>query len=183
MRPGRVWYLLALLLIAGGVAWLVISFVSFGHQVNSLQRVPLPRGGQVNLAHSGGYVIYYEGPGAQSGQFPPFHVRVQAASAGAVVGSLTQYTAKVTYSVGGHSGRAVLALQVTHPGRFAVLTAGAPSNGSDLAFGSSVASAIVKIVLPSILLFGLGFALGLVILIVRLARRSRQRAQLARGYP
>lgn len=182
VRPGRVWYLLALLLIAGGIAWLVLAVVSFGNQVNSFQRVPLPAGGRVSLATSGGYVIYYEGPGAQSGHFPPFNVRVEPASAGAAVGSLRQYGASVTYGVGGHNGRAVLSLQVTHPGTFTVVTTGAPA-GSDLAFGHSVASSIVKIVVPSVLLIVLGVALGLVILIVRIVRRSRQRAQLARGYP
>ena len=180
VRPGRVWYLLALLLIAGGAAWLVASIVSFGNQVNSLQRVPLPQGGRVTLANSGGYVIYYEGPGAQSGRFPSFNVRVEPASPGAAVASLRQYGSTVTYSVGGHHGRAVLAVQVTHPGRFSVVAVGAPANGSDLAFGPSVARSIVKIVVPSLLLFLLGFALGLVVLIVRIVRRSRQRAQ---GYP
>jgi hypothetical protein len=183
VRPGRVWYLPALLLIAGAVAWLVVSIVSFGHQVNSLQRVPLPQGGHITLANSGGYVVYYEGPGAQSGHFGSFNVRVEPASAGAAVASLRQYGSTVTYSVGGHHGRAVLALQVTHPGRFTVLLTGAPSNGSDLAFGPSVAGSIVKIVVPSVLLFLLGLALGLVILILRIVRRSRQRALLAQGYP
>jgi hypothetical protein len=181
IRPGRVWYLLALLLVAGGVAWAVGSFISFGNQVNSLQRVPLPQGGRVNLAHSGGYVLYYEGPGAQSGHFPSFNVRVVPASPGAAVASLRQYVGTVTYAVGGHDGRAVLSLQVTHPGKFTIVAAG-PANGSDLAFGPSVASSIVKIVVPSVLLFLLGVALGLVILVVRIVRRSRQRAQLAPGY-
>ena len=183
VRPGRVWYLLSLLLIAGGVAWLVLAVISFGHQVNSLQRVPLPQGGHITLASSGGYVVYYEGPGAQSGHFGSFHVQVVPASPGAAVASLRQYGSTVTYSVGGHTGRAVLALQVTHGGRFRVVLAGAPTNGSDLAFGPSVASSIVKIVLPSILLFLLGLALALVILILRIVRRSRQRALLAQGYP
>jgi hypothetical protein len=182
VRPGRLWYLLALLLIVGGVAWLVVSVISLSHQVNSLQRVPLPQGGHITLASSGGYVVYYEGPGAQSGHFASFHVQVLPASPGAAVASLRQYGSTVTYSVGGHHGRAVLVLQVTHPGRFRVVLAGAPSNGSDLAFGSSVASSIVKIVVPSIGLVLLGLALALVILILRIVRKSRQRALLAQGY-
>lgn len=183
IHPGRAWYLLALLLIAGGIAWLVISFASFDHQVNSLQRVPLPQGGHVNLADSGGYVIYYEGPGAQSGHFASFNVRVEPASPGAAAASLRQYSGTVNYSASGHQGRAVLTLQVTHPGRFAVVVAGSFASGSDLAFGPSLASSIVKIVVPGVLLMVVGFVLGLVILIVRIVRRSRLRAQLARGYP
>jgi len=183
LRPGRAWYLLALALLVGGVAWLVLAFGAFDNQVNSMQRVPLPQGGQVSLPHSGGYVLYYEGPGADSGRFGSFNVRISPASPTAVVGSLHEYSATVTYAVGSHRGRAVLSLQVTRPGNFHVAISGSPPSGSDLAFGPSVAGSIVRIVLPTILLIGGGFTLGLVLLIVRIVRRSRQRALFASGVP
>jgi hypothetical protein len=183
LRPGRAWYLLALALVLGGVAWLVLALGAFDSQVNSMRRVPLPQGGQVSLPHSGGYVIYYEGPGADSGTFGSFNVRISPVSPSAVVGSLHGYGATVTYAVGSHRGRAVLSLQVTRPGSFHVTIAGSPPSGSDLAFGPSVAGSIVRIVLPTIALIGGGIALGLVLLIVRIVRRSRQRALFARGMP
>ena len=76
IRPGRIWYLVGLLVLLGGVAWLVVGLVSVFSQVNAFARVAVPAGGQVSLDHSGGYVIYYEGPGAQSGRIPAFQVRV-----------------------------------------------------------------------------------------------------------
>src|SRR5262249_48732467 len=66
-RPGRAWYLAPLAVFIGGVAWVVFGLVSIGNQVNSFPRVPLHAGGAVTLDHSGGYVVYYEGPGARSG--------------------------------------------------------------------------------------------------------------------
>src|SRR5262249_22268456 len=128
-----------------------------------------------------GYVIYYEGPGADSGRFGFFNVRITPTSPSAVVGSLRAYGATLTYAVGSHRGRAVLSLQVTHQGSFHVAISGSPPSGSDLAFGPRVARSIVGVVLLTILLIGGGIAVGLVILIVRIVRRSRQRALFARG--
>ena len=63
LRPGRVWYWVALLVFVAGVAWLVLGLVLFNGRIDSFQRVAAARTGEVSLDHSGGYVIYYEGPG------------------------------------------------------------------------------------------------------------------------
>ena len=145
IRPGRIWYLVGLLVLLGGVAWLVVGMVSVFSHVNSFARVAVPAGGQVSLDHSGGYVIYYEGPGAQSGRIPAFQVRVTPASAGAAVRSLGTYNGSLTYSNGSHQGSAILTIQVTHPGRFTVETPGGTDlpPGSDLAFGDSFGGGLV----------------------------------------
>jgi uncharacterized membrane protein len=179
VRPGRVWYLLALALFAAGVAWLIVGIMSVVSTVNDLQRVPLPAGGTVSLSHSGSYTIYYEGPGAQSGDIPSFHIRVAPASSGAAVSGLTQYGATVTYHIGSHQGRAVFTLHVTSPGRFAVTTAGAPAAGADLAIGGSIGSGIVSALLPAIPLIILGLLGGLLVLVIRIVRGR----SLRRGYP
>src|SRR5262249_4875232 len=87
VRPGRVWYLAALAALLVGVAWIALGLISVSHQVDSFPRVPLPAGGTVALGHSGGYVIYYEGPGASGGLVPSFHVRISTAAPPAAVGS------------------------------------------------------------------------------------------------
>src|SRR5215472_13743213 len=154
VRPGRIWYLVPALLIIGGIAWVVFGFVSLSNTVDSFARAPLPAGGTVALNHSGGYVVYYEGPGASSGQIPSFNVQIAPAAPPAAIaaGSLKSYGSSVTYAIGTRQGRAVLTLQVTHPGKFVVATsgAGAATQGSDLAFGQSLAGSIVSIVLPTI---------------------------------
>src|SRR5262249_26025171 len=108
VRPGRVWYLAALAVLLAGVAWIVFGLISVSRQVASFPRAPLPAGGTVTLDRSGGYVVYYEGPGASSGRIPAFNVRIAPAAPPAAVGSLRRYTASVNYSFGAHQGRAVL---------------------------------------------------------------------------
>jgi hypothetical protein len=177
VRPRRIWYLLALAVFLGGVAWLALGISSVNGQVNGFQRVPLPQGGLISLSHSGSYVVYYEGPGAASGNVPNFNVRVAPASAGASVTSLQPYTTDVNYSFGSRQGRAVLTLKISHAGSFRVVPTGAPTvkAGSDLAFGSSIAGGIVRAVLAGVLLMVVGLAAGIVLLVTRLVRTARRR--------
>jgi hypothetical protein len=179
VRPGRIWYLVPVLLILGGIAWVVFGFVSLSSKVDSFARVPLPAGGAVTLNHSGGYVVYYEGAGANSGQIPGLHVRIAPAGPPAAVGGLRTYGSSVNYTIGTHQGRAVLTLQVVHPGKFLVEPAGASAvaSGSDLAFGPSIGGSVVGIVLPTIGLIFLGIASGIIFFIIRLTRTRRARAQ------
>jgi len=181
IRPRRIWYLLPLLVFLGGVALLVAGLLSLGSHVDSFPRVAIPAGGQVNLGHSGGYVVYYEGPGAQSGRIPAFQVRVIPASASAAAKSLTPYHGSVSYGFGSRQGRAVLALQVSRPGRFTVETAGAGSvpAGSDLAFGDSIAGGIAGVAGLSGLLMFVGLAGLVVILVVRIVRTRSARSAAA----
>ena len=181
VRPGRIWYLVPALLIAGGIASVVFGFVSLSGKVDSFARVPLPAGGTVALNHGGGYVVYYEGPGANSGQIPSFNVRIAPAAPPAAVrrGSLQTYGSSVTYTIGTRQGRAVLTLQVVHPGKFVVQLSGtgAAAAGSDLAFGQSLGGSIVSIVLPTIGLIFLGIASWIILFVIRLTRTRRARAQ------
>jgi hypothetical protein len=175
LRPGRIWYLVALVIFAAAAAWLIYSVFSFVGTVNGLQRAPLPAGGTVNLGHSGGYVVYYEGPGAESGNIPSFNIRVTPVSDGASVASLAHYQSSVTYSVGSHQGRAVLTLDIARPGKFAISASGAQASGADLAIGGSVARGIVGIVVPGVPLMILAFLGGLVVFIIRIVRKSAMR--------
>jgi hypothetical protein len=175
LRPGRIWYLVALAIFAVAAAWLIYGIFSFVGTVDGLQRVPLPAGGTVNLGHGGGYVIYYEGPGAQDGNIPSFDVHVTPASPGASVIRLAPYQSSVNYSIGSHQGRAVLTLNIARPGKFAISASGAQGAGADLAIGGSVARAIVGIVLPGLPLMILAFVGGLLVFIIRIIRKSAMR--------
>lgn len=182
LRPGRIWYLVALVIFAAAAAWVIYSVFSFIGTVNGLQRVPVPAGGTVNLGHSGGYVVYYEGPGAQSGNIPSIDVRVTPASPGASVTGLARYQSSVTYSVGSHQGRAVLTLNIARPGKFAISTAGGPGTGADLAIGGSIGRSIVAIIVPGVPLMILAFLGGLAVFIIRIVRKSAwRRAQQLNG--
>jgi hypothetical protein len=147
--------------------------------------VAVPAGGQVNLDRSGGCVVYYEGPGAQSGQIPAFQVRVTPASASAAVRSLMPYGSTLTYGIGSHQGRAVLTLQVIRPGRFRVEAPGATSlpAGSELAFGDSFARGLVGTIAPGLLLIPAGLAGLVVILIIRIVKTNHARSAASAWSP
>jgi hypothetical protein len=185
IRPGRIWYLVGLLVFLGGVAWVYFGLTSVISQVNSFQRAPIPAGGQVSLDHAGGYVVYYEGPGAQSGRIPDVRVRVTPASSSAAVQSLAPYNGTQTYGIGSHQGIAVLTLQVTRPGRFTVATSGGADvpAGSDLAFGDSIAGGILGPILIGVLLILAGLAALLVIFIVRIVKTNRARSPVPAWSP
>jgi hypothetical protein len=173
VRPGRIWYVLTLAVLVAGIAWLVVGLVSVASAIDGLQRVPVPGHGTVSLTNSGGYTIYYEGPGARTGSISPFHVNVVPASPGAAVASLTQYGSSVTYNFGSRNGRAVLSLQIKHPGRFAVTTTGTEPPNADIAIGAGIGSSIVKALLPAIPLIILGFGASLLLFIFRTVRKRR----------
>ena len=141
LRPGRVWYVLAVAVIVAGVAWPLARLAALNGQVNSFQRVALPGNGEITLTHSGRYVIYYEGPGAAAGKAPPLSVRLRPLSASAAVQSITP-SGSVSFSFGSHTDTAVLNLTIAHPGRF-LLQARAPAApaGGHVAVGSSVGGA------------------------------------------
>ena len=176
LQPGRIRYLSAIVIFAAATAWLIYGIFSFAGTVNGLQRVPLPAGGTVHLAHSGGYVIYYEGPGAQSGNIPSFNVHVTPASPGASVTGLTHYRASVSYNVGSHHGRAVLTLNIARPGKFAITASGGQGAGADLAVGGSVARGIVGLAIPAALMI-LAFIGGLIVFVIRIAGKSAMRRE------
>ena len=182
IRPGRVWYWVALAVFLAGVAWAVVASVVLFGRVDSFPRVPDPGQGVISLTHSGGYVIYYEGPGASTGNVPPGNVTVTDLSGSGKVTSVTSFSGSMTYQIGSREGSAVANLQIAAPGRFLVraTSSGAPP-GSHLAIGSNLSGGILAAVIPSLVLV-LGAIVGAVV--VGVVRHTRiKRARLPPGYP
>jgi hypothetical protein len=178
LPPTRVWYWVALVVFLAGAGWLGGGLYLLSEQIDSFQRVALPGEGEVSLDHSGGYVIYYEGPGASEGNVPSFTVNVTPLSDSAAVQNLEAYGGGLNYSFGSRAGRAILTLQVASPGRFLIEARDAPAmpGGSSLAIGSSVAGSIVRIVLPALVLMLAAIGGAIALAIVRRRRRQRFRA-------
>ena len=181
LRPGRVWYLLALAVIVAGVAWLLAGLAALNGQVNSFQRVALPGNGEITLTHSGRYVIYYEGPGAAAGKAPALSVRLRPLSASAAVQSITP-SGSVSFSFGSHADTAVLNLTVAHPGRF-LLQARAPAApaGGHVAVGSGAGGSLARIIVPFLALIVAGICGVVAVAFIRRSRGRRgRRLALAR---
>jgi hypothetical protein len=64
VRPARFWYLVAGVVLAGSVVWLVLWMLlglrSLDREVDGFQRVPVPGEATVSFARPGGYVLYFE---------------------------------------------------------------------------------------------------------------------------
>ena len=176
IRPGRVWYWVALAVFLAGVAWAVVALVVVFRQVDSFPRVPDPGQGVISLTHSGGYVIYYEGRGASSGNVPAGHVSVTDLSGSGAVNSITSFSGSMTYQIGSREGSAVANLHIAAPGRFLVRAAspGAPP-GSHLAIGSNLSGGIVAAVIPSLVLVLAAIVGAIVVAVVRHERVRRAR--------
>jgi hypothetical protein len=179
IRPGRVWYWVALAVLLVGVAWAVAASVLLFGKVDSFPRVPDPGQGVISLTHSGGYVIYYEGPGASDGNVPAGNIRLTPESAGAAVKSITPFSGSVTYQIGSREGSAVAHVQIAAPGRFLVraTSSGAPP-GSHLAIGSNITGGIAAIVLPALVLVLVAIVGATVVAVVRHTRIKRARLPL-----
>jgi len=176
IRPGRVWYWVALAVFLAGVAWAVVASVVLFGRVDSFPRVPYPGQGVISLTHSGGYVIYYEGPGASTGNVPPGHADVTDVSGSGKVTSMTSFSGSMTYQIGSREGTAVAHLQIAAPGSFLVraTSSGAPP-GSHLAIGSNISGGIVAIVLPALVLALAAVGGAIVVAVVRHTRIKRAR--------
>ena len=183
-RPSLLWLVPAAAILIGGVAWLVVGLVGLNKQVNSLQRVPYPGQGQVTLAHSGGYVVYYEGVGARTGNVPQGRIDVRPLSASATAPTLSPYGSNLSYSFGSRSGTAVETLRIAQPGTFQVTsTSGSAPPGADLAIGPSIAGSLVGTIVGSVLLTLLGAAALVVILVIRGVAGRRWRRTMTYGPP
>jgi len=177
-RPSPLWLALPVAAILSGALWMIFGFIGLNNEVDSLQRVPFPGQGEVTLPHGGGYVVYYEGPGASGGHVPSGDINVRHLTPGAEAKAITPYSASVTYRLGGHSGVAIDTLTVSGPGRFLVATSAqnAPA-GSDLAIGGSIGESIVSTVVPGVILLLAGIGGTLTIILVR------RRTASGRGAP
>jgi len=82
-RPSLLWLALPVAAILSGALWMIFGFIGLNNQVNSLQRVPFPGQGEITLPHGGGYVVYYEGPGASDGHVPSGDINVRHLTPGA----------------------------------------------------------------------------------------------------
>ena len=175
LRPGRVWYWVALAVFLAGVAWGAVAVVASVGRVDSFQRVPYPGTGVISLAR-GGYVVYYEGTGASSGDVPAGHMDVMPLSGSAAVGSLTSYSGSLTYQFGSREGKAIASLPITGSGMFRVrATSSAAPPGGHLAFGSNMAGWIVAAIVPTVVLMLAAIIGAIVVAIIRHTRAKRAR--------
>jgi len=181
--PSKAGYLVGAVVIAvgvvGAVLWGIFGWMSFTDTIGNLERVTANGQGEVDLAGAGGYVIYYEGPGADSGEVPAGRVSLAPAGSDEPV-TLETYDSELSYNDGDHAGYAILTFDIDTPGTYVV---DSESDGDgELAIGRSVGGKLVVTIVGALVIGGLGVVVGAVILIVTAVRRRNARSR-APWYP
>jgi len=179
------WWISGLLLVAAIVCVIVAvtSFLSFRSQVNGFQRVSAPGQRVVTFSGTGGYQLYFEGPGQGRGNAD---VVLRSTSTGQPVKISVLHGSSTSYTLSGHSGQAVGSFTISQPGRY-VLAATTPAAGAapaDVAVGGGLGGGIVRGVLfivAGVLLF-FGALLAALITAIRRRRGCRITAP-AQGAP
>ena len=188
IRPSRLWYIVASLLLAGAVTCLVLgvaSFVNLNRQIQDFQRVGVPGQAQVTFSHPGEYVLYVEKPGHccsfhNGGDQAPFsrwsmRVAIQPADGGPLVSISTWRGAIDSYAVTGHQGQTAMYFTIRHPGKYVLGTRDVtPRSIADLAVGPRIGGIFIPIALILAAIFALGPA-GLIVGGVTFSRRRSHR--------
>jgi hypothetical protein len=175
IRPARFWYWVAGGLLAAAVACValaVASFVALAHQISGFQRVPVPGQARVTFTSTGGYLVYFEGPGQGRGRA---RLLLRDTSDGRLVQVSDLSGRTESYALGGHSGQSVASLSISRPGRY-VLSA-ARSSGpapADVAVGRGLGADIVRgvvLILAAVFTFAGSVITG----VITALRRGRAR--------
>jgi hypothetical protein len=200
IRPSRLWYWVAAAAVVASIVCLAVVAVSFvrwlnheteqfvrspeklPQQIDEFQRVPIPGQAEVSFAEPGGYILYFEAPGAgeEGASTPPFTVSIVPAGGGQAV-AIHPYGGSLRYSFPPHSGQAVGTFRIDQPGRFVVRAEGAPgAMPANVAVGRSIFDDIALpppwTVLAAVTLLVGGVVLAVVVTIRRSRARSRQQA-------
>lgn len=163
----------ALLIVAGVVGALafgVLSFAAMDGQVDDFQRVPVPGQGTIRLDDRK-YVVYLESAHGDE-RLDPFEVVVLDPRTNRPL-PVGGYSSKLTYTVGGHAGRARATVTPSAPGEYDVRVAADGDPASVVALGPSIGGRIVTMVVGTLLIGGLLGGCGLALLITTAVRRSK----------
>lgn len=179
-RPKRLWYWvgggIVGLGIAAAVGWALVGVLAFVHRIDGFQRAPLGAERRIVFSQAGDYTLYYEGPGAddESNAIPNFDVTLVPVEGDQSV-RLSEYGSKVTYSIGGHRGRAVASFHLDKPGTYLLGTVSRSDGTGQVAVGRGLGRKIVKTVVGSLVLGFVGLATGAAIVIVTAVKRHSRR--------
>ena len=172
LKPGVAGYWigggLVLLGIVGAIVWFVIGLVGISNAVDDFERVPADGGGEVALDDDTAYVIYIED--RSTSRFAS-NVRVTLTdpSGGAV--DVRNYGSEFNYDFGGRAGTALFTFRSGSAGEY-LLASESSAVGSSLAVGPSLAGDLVWTIAMPFVIGGIGFLVGIILIIVTLVRRS-----------
>ncbi len=175
--PSRVWYWvgagIAVVGVIGAVLWFVLGMLSFAHQIDGFQRVPVDgEPHRVTLLRTGSYTAYHEAPGGNEAAASDGIEAELVSSEGRSV-RLAEYDTTLTYDVGGNAGRAVFTFEIDTPGSYELRASS--TEGGELALGRGVGGKLVRSLVGGFVIGFLAVALGAPVVIVTAVRRQSAR--------
>ncbi|HEY7448666.1 MAG TPA: hypothetical protein VH702_10995 [Vicinamibacterales bacterium] len=180
--PGRVWYVMALLvLVAGAVAAGVFVYIRLDGLAHQLVQVIVPGEADLTFHEPGTYTIYFEPESVVNGQIyrttgdiAGLVVKLSSASGDPI--NLVPPSISSNYSIAGRYGEAVLTGTIEEPGQYRLSAAYVDaSNQSEavLAIGLGVPAKIFTAILVALGIAICSFLLAVLVAIVTFVRRRR----------
>jgi len=180
--------ILALLLLGGGIALIVVGVTSYNDRIEDFQRFELQGvPGAVELDDPGGYSVYFEPDDdtldlSFAYRDPPVLVQVFDDDERVDV---EEYDSEVTYEVSGRRGVGLYTFSADEPGTYTITVAGA-SGGvgaaeglGDIAVGRGIGTRLAGSLVAGISLLALAPLVGALLAIATFLRRSRARRREA----
>lgn len=181
-RPSGWWIALGVLTIVAGIIGAIVTgvlgFSRMNSAVNGFERVSVPGSGDVRLEADHDYTIYFEYNGASSTDLAQ-DLRVKLVDPAGQSVKLETYGSETTYQLGGREGRAGISFHAAQGGTYHLASEG--GSGVTMAVGGGIGSSIATTILSAFGIAGVGFILGLIIIVITVVRRSRV-PQPVRGY-
>ena len=202
IKPGKGWYWLGALLLAGGLlgglALAVAGFLSLKNTVDDFGRFKVTNGqgsATVSFEKPGTYTIYYESHSkvcqdlTQSGsgcttetvrgpKSPPAGLSITISKDGQDL-DVKEAKNSFDYTLGDYTGKAVGSVKVDEPGAYSMVVQTRREGDFAIALGKDVVSTIVPWLIGALALAALGVILGLLVLILTGVKRGRRKREAA----
>jgi hypothetical protein len=186
--PGRIWYLVAVLIAVGGWVGMAMVLVSgLSGTAERMIRVLAPGQAELTLGEPGSYTIFHEHRSTLEGRVynvegvSGLQVTVTEKAGGSIVPLSS--TAGSHYTVGGYAGRSLFAFDVRKPGVYVLTSSydgGRKEPRTVLAIDRGFVGNLVGTILGAIALAFGGMVLGIATFIITFVKRRRARAAGAR---
>ncbi len=153
--------------VVAAVAFGVFSFFGIADTVDDFARVS-PGTDTVRIDSTGKYVIYNEDGSS--------FATVEVTSPDGESVRTSPYLTALDYDFNGRSGSALVTFQANDTGSYTITT------DTRIAVGPSIAGDLVSTILVPFVISGLGFLIGVIMIIVVAVRRSGSKKRAAAGY-
>jgi hypothetical protein len=190
--PGRVWYVIALLvLIAGAIAAGVFVYIRLDGVAHELVQVIVPGEADVTFHEPGTYTLYFEPESIVNGQIfrttgdiAGLVVKLSSASGDPI--NLVPPSISSNYSIGGRYGEAVLTGTIEDPGQYRLSAAYVDARNQSqavLAIGLGVPTKIITAILAALGIAICSFLLAVLIAVMTFVKRRRAIRRASAPHP